>query len=69
MRCDRFREAASARLDGEPLGLPEAALDAHLAHCGDCARWAAQAAQLTRRLRISSEPVPDLVDAIMRGFA
>ena len=35
--CSTVREALSARLDGEPLGMPEAALDQHLSGCAACA--------------------------------
>jgi predicted anti-sigma-YlaC factor YlaD len=64
VRCDRFREAVSARLDGEPLGMSAATLDAHLASCPDCAGWADQAARATRLTRLDARPVPDLADAI-----
>lgn len=64
MRCSRFREAASARLDGEPIGMSASALDHHLASCIDCARWAEQAARLTRVLRVGPADVPDLSQAI-----
>jgi predicted anti-sigma-YlaC factor YlaD len=64
VRCDRFREAASARLDGEPIGLSVSILDHHLATCLDCARWIDDATWLTRQARLSSLEVPDLADAI-----
>lgn len=67
MRCDRFREAASARLDGEPVGVPGASLDHHLAICPDCARWFDEATRLTRQARLSAVDVPDLTGAIMAG--
>ena len=38
--CDRFREAISARLDGEATGISETTLDAHLRACADCRSWA-----------------------------
>ncbi|MGH8860172.1 MAG: zf-HC2 domain-containing protein [Jatrophihabitantaceae bacterium] len=60
MACDRFRDAASARLDGEPIGMSAANLDHHLARCHDCARWVAQATRLTRQARLSVVDVPDL---------
>lgn len=65
MRCDRFREAASARLDGEPVGVPSASLDQHGATCPDCARWLADATRLTRQLRLSVVDVPDLTARIL----
>jgi predicted anti-sigma-YlaC factor YlaD len=67
--CGRFREAVSARLDGEPLGLSAAALDAHLASCPNCARWAEDAAAVTRRARLDVRPVPDLSESIVANVA
>ena len=64
MRCDRAREAASARLDGEPLGASATALDQHLSGCPDCARWLASAERLTRLARLAPAAVPDLADRI-----
>lgn len=64
VRCDRFREAASARLDGEPIGLSVSGLDHHLATCLDCARWVETATRLTRQARLSSADVPDLAASI-----
>jgi predicted anti-sigma-YlaC factor YlaD len=64
VRCDRFREAASARLDGEPIGMSASALDHHLASCTDCARWVDAATRLTRELRLRQPAVPDLAAAI-----
>lgn len=66
VRCDRFRQAASARLDGEPLGMAATTLDDHLATCIDCARWLADATRVTRQARLSTLQVPDLTDVIMR---
>jgi len=65
MSCARYREAASARLDGEPLGLPATALEQHLAGCPDCAGWLAAAERVGRSLRISGTTPPDLSDRIL----
>jgi predicted anti-sigma-YlaC factor YlaD len=65
VRCERFREAASARLDGEPVGVSLASLDEHHDSCPDCARWLADATRLTRQMRLSAVDVPDLADTIM----
>ncbi len=65
VRCDRYREAASARLDGEPIGMSAAALDDHLASCPDCARWWERATQATRSLRLQQADVPDLSARIL----
>jgi predicted anti-sigma-YlaC factor YlaD len=43
MRCTRFREAISARIDGEEPGMPVENVDAHLAVCPECRSWAAAA--------------------------
>jgi predicted anti-sigma-YlaC factor YlaD len=59
----------SARLDGEPLGLSSATLDAHLASCPDCAGWADAAARATRLARLDVRPVPDLSDRITARVA
>lgn len=64
VRCDRFREALSARLDGEPLGMSTSTLESHLASCLDCARWAEAAARATRLGRLDVRPVPDLSERI-----
>ena len=52
MQCDRFREAVSARIDGEDPGLPDSALDAHLGACADCRAWQQRAHAVTRRSRL-----------------
>jgi predicted anti-sigma-YlaC factor YlaD len=52
MQCDRFREAISARIDGEDPGLPDGALDAHLGACADCRAWQEHAHEVTRRARL-----------------
>jgi predicted anti-sigma-YlaC factor YlaD len=52
MRCDRFREAISARIDGEDPGLPDGVLDAHLRACADCRAWQQRAHVATRHARL-----------------
>jgi predicted anti-sigma-YlaC factor YlaD len=69
MPCTDFREAASARLDGEPLGMPARELDEHLASCAGCAAWARDAATVTRRARLAPAPaVPDLTAAVLAAL-
>jgi len=58
MDCSSFRDAISARLDGEEAGLRDEAVDAHLAHCADCRGWAAAAGALD--LVVSRAPRPDV---------
>jgi predicted anti-sigma-YlaC factor YlaD len=61
MRCTRFREAISARIDGENPGLPTGEIDAHLSDCPDCRTWADAAA--SPALRSLASPVdPGAVD-------
>ncbi len=52
MDCDRAREAISAGIDGEDSGLPDGALEAHLAGCTACRSWRQAAHAVTRRARI-----------------
>ena len=69
MPCLLFREAISARLDGEPLGMPSSELDGHLATCAVCTDWAADAALVTRRARLAAAPpVPDLTVAVLAAL-
>jgi predicted anti-sigma-YlaC factor YlaD len=66
MSCEQFREAASARLDGEAPDVPDMLLDAHLAGCVGCAGWYAAARRVTRLARIApAEAVPDLSEAVL----
>jgi predicted anti-sigma-YlaC factor YlaD len=66
MPCSPFREAISARLDGEPLGMPSRELDEHLAGCRSCASWVIDAALVTRRARLAPAPaVPDLTASVL----
>jgi predicted anti-sigma-YlaC factor YlaD len=67
VRCDRFQEAASARLDGEPIGMASSALDHHLATCVDCARWLDDAMRLTRQVRLQPADQPDLAELILNN--
>jgi predicted anti-sigma-YlaC factor YlaD len=67
--CSTVREALSARLDGEPLGMPAQALDQHLAACAACAGWAEAAAVVTRRARLAEAPqVPDLTAVVLTAL-
>jgi predicted anti-sigma-YlaC factor YlaD len=69
MQCLPYREALSARLDGESPGMPEDALDAHLAGCPRCVAWADAAARVTRRARLApAPPVPDLTAAVLAAL-
>jgi hypothetical protein len=52
MQCVRFREAISARIDGEDPGLPDGAPDVHLGVCAGCRAWQERAHAVTRRARL-----------------
>src|SRR3954462_10157529 len=69
MPCLRFREAISARLDGEDLGMPASELDGHLDGCAECAGWAVQAGRVTRRAGLGAAPaVPDLTATVLAAL-
>jgi predicted anti-sigma-YlaC factor YlaD len=73
MRCTRFREAISARIDDEDPGLPAAEIDAHLAECPDCRSWAGAAASpALRALASAGDPAaidPALLTQLLRPSA
>jgi anti-sigma factor RsiW len=50
-QCERARECASLRLDGELSEFEQALLGAHLARCEPCRSFAAELDQVTTRLR------------------
>lgn len=59
MDCEQCRAALSARLDGEDPGLPGPALDAHLAGCAACRRFAERIGGLAAALPRDAAQVPD----------
>jgi protein SCO1 len=64
--CPRFREAISARLDGEDPGMADEVIDGHLLRCADCAGFADLIAAQHRRSRIrAAASVPDLTGEIL----
>ena len=64
MSCERWRDAVSARLDGEDPGVDPALLDAHLARCADCRAFAAAAEAARRSQRVG--PAADIADVSRR---
>ncbi|MDQ1721235.1 MAG: hypothetical protein QOI26_969 [Pseudonocardiales bacterium] len=66
MSCVPYREAASARLDGEVPGMPSVVLDEHLARCPECSTWLDTATRAGRLLRVSGATPPDLSEPILR---
>ncbi|HVM67422.1 MAG TPA: zf-HC2 domain-containing protein [Acidimicrobiales bacterium] len=68
--CEGYREAISARIDGEDPGLAAEPLARHLADCAGCRAFETDALGATRRARLrSAEPVPDLTGAIMTAIS
>lgn len=64
--CSRFREALSARLDGEDPGMPDEVLERHLRRCPSCAAFEHRTLGINRGLRVRpAEPVPDLTPRIL----
>ncbi|QSB14693.1 zf-HC2 domain-containing protein [Natronosporangium hydrolyticum] len=64
--CEQYREALSARLDGEAEPVPAAATDAHLAGCPACRAWEQSAAAVTRLIRTGpAKAAPDLADRVV----
>ena len=70
MDCEHFRQAISARIDGEDPGIGPGILDRHVAGCGACRAWEATAVALTRSIRVRpAEDLPDLSTPIMTAIA
>jgi predicted anti-sigma-YlaC factor YlaD len=68
--CEGYRDAISARIDGEDPGMAEGVLARHLADCGPCRSYERAALAATRRARLrAAEPVPDLSVAILGAIA
>jgi predicted anti-sigma-YlaC factor YlaD len=67
----RYREALSARMDGEDdEAVAPAVLDAHLARCGACQQWQEQAFAATRMVRLwPLHSVPQPAERLLAGFA
>jgi predicted anti-sigma-YlaC factor YlaD len=64
--CTECKESISARLDGEDSEAEREAVDAHLAICTACQRFADDAARVTRLARTAvATPEPDFVDAVL----
>ncbi|GAA1797936.1 zf-HC2 domain-containing protein [Luedemannella flava] len=61
MGCEEFREALSARLDGESEPIDASLTDAHVSACPPCATWYDAAATVTRLSRLRpAQPPPTL---------
>jgi predicted anti-sigma-YlaC factor YlaD len=70
VECTRWREAVSARLDGEDPGIDPALVDAHLARCPGCRAFASAADEARRTQRVGVAPdVPDLSRRVRKAVA
>jgi predicted anti-sigma-YlaC factor YlaD len=70
MDCERFRDAISARIDGEEPGVDAAMLERHLRFCFSCRQWESDATALSRTVRVRpAETVPDLSSLILAVIA
>lgn len=70
MGCEAYREALSARADGEAVGLDDRLLDAHLAACPACRAFADQLGRVSQRGRVTIAPaMPDLSRRVTRRTA
>jgi predicted anti-sigma-YlaC factor YlaD len=67
--CEPFREALSARLDGEDPGMADERIDGHVGGCAACQSWSAAVEQVTRAVRARSAPAPDLTAGILAAVA
>jgi predicted anti-sigma-YlaC factor YlaD len=66
VNCSQCQEALSARLDGEESAAEQNAIEAHLASCTACRRFAEGAARVTRLARTAvAVPEPDVVAAVL----
>ncbi|MEV0565539.1 zf-HC2 domain-containing protein [Dactylosporangium sp. NPDC050588] len=70
VECMRFREALSARMDGEEEPVAPALVDAHLSHCGGCRQFQRDAVAATRLVRLQplhAAPIP--AERLLAGFS
>ena len=69
VECEQYREALSARIDGEDAPIEPGLVDAHLAGCPACRHWEREALAVTRLVRLQPVPgSPPPVDQLMSGF-
>lgn len=72
LSCEDVQAALSARIDGEPTGVPDDVIDAHLSGCLDCQNFFERATALGRLLTFQEagsghQHVPDLTESILAG--
>lgn len=59
-RCDRARQWASLRLDGELSELEEVLLEKHLEGCSACRAFAARMERTTELVRLTPTEIPEI---------
>ncbi|MFM8625953.1 MAG: zf-HC2 domain-containing protein [Actinomycetota bacterium] len=64
--CEQWRDALSARADGEDPGVPEHLLDEHLGACSECASFARFVPELRRSAVAAAPRVPDVSSRVAR---
>jgi predicted anti-sigma-YlaC factor YlaD len=68
MSCERWREAVSAEIDGEALGIEPVLVAAHLASCAACREYQRFAMATRRAARVQPAPVmPSLAGRVAKA--
>jgi len=65
MNCERYREAASVRLDDEPPGIPASAPDGHRARRAACGQWVQGAPRISQHGPLSAGSAQDVSAGIV----
>jgi predicted anti-sigma-YlaC factor YlaD len=69
MRCEDWRDAISARMDGEDSGIEADAIERHLVGCAACRAFAERAPHITRLARVRpAEDVPDVLPGLLAAL-
>ena len=67
MTCARWKDAISARADGEESPIDERLLEAHLASCASCRAYADDLPRLRRASLDVAEPIEDLSGRVVKA--
>jgi predicted anti-sigma-YlaC factor YlaD len=69
MRCEDWRDAISAQMDGEDPGVEEGAVERHLAGCAACSAFADRSPHVTRLARVRpAEDLPDVLPGLLAAL-
>lgn len=70
MSCDRFRDAISARADGEDRSLTDDEIEEHLARCASCRSFDTATRRMRRQLAVyDAGTVPDVSHDVVKRTA